>query len=396
MTLRVLCCVLAVTACDAPPVFATADQRQNTLSGRIEGHVIVSSTARGKVVLFLYDAARPPPPTGTGRPLTFTVVSRASVFGEARDGFTGPFTAPYAFSLVSPGRYLIRGFVDANDDFIPWYGVTSDVNTGDVGGAAVDPVTGAARVVEIGLDEQQVPVPALDVPVSFSDTAKVPFDRPVWEAGAADVSITAASTTITLSVKPISEGAIAEQAPVFLAKLVDANNDGMPDDSNGDGVPDFWPRVFVRKVSAESVLVDENDRDKNGVLDTTPGFADYEHFNPLTNTSIAADGKPDLVVLAAGFDFTSLLPQLVDGTGRVKLAPTPVTSLKLVIQARAIDASDPASPQALKTLPSGKYAITVMQFTGQIWRVPNELSASVAPAVGLPTVASQSFVVQVP
>jgi hypothetical protein len=394
--LRLLCGVLVMSACEAPPVFATADQRQNTLSGRIEGSVIVSSTARGNVVLFLYDAARPPPPAGTGRPLTFTVLSRASVFGAARDGFTGPFTAPYAFSLVAPGRYLIRGFVDANADFIPWYGVTSDVNAGDVGGAAVDPVSGASRVVEIALDERQVPVPALDVPVSFSDTARVPVDRPVWETSSAELSITAASTSITLSVKPVSDGVIVESAPVFLAKLVDANNDGVPDDSNGDGVPDFWPRVFVRKVSTDSVLVDENDLDKNGVLDTTPGFADYEHINPLTGTTIPADGKPDLVLLAAGFDFSALLPQLVDGTGRPKATPTPVTSLKLVIQARAIDASDPAAPQTLKSLPAGKYAVTVMQFTGQTWRVPNELAATVAPSVGLPTVSSQSFIVVVP
>jgi hypothetical protein len=153
--------VLALfTACEAPKVFPGADKRQSgTPTARIEGDVVVSSSARGKVVLFLYDAARPPPPTGTGRPLTFTVVSRDSIFSGAADGDLGPFTAPFAFSLVAPGHYLIRGFVDTNDDFIPWYGVTADVNAGDVGGAAVDPVTRLPRIIEIGVDEAGAPIP---------------------------------------------------------------------------------------------------------------------------------------------------------------------------------------------------------------------------------------------
>ena len=87
--MRKLFVILGVwlTACDAPPVYSGADKRQSgAATGRIEGEVVVSTAARGKVVLFLYDAARPPPPTGTGRPLTFTVVSRDAVFAGAADG----------------------------------------------------------------------------------------------------------------------------------------------------------------------------------------------------------------------------------------------------------------------------------------------------------------------
>jgi hypothetical protein len=387
---------LALAACDAAPVFPTADLRQHTVSGRIEGHVVVQSVARGKVVLFLYDAARPPPPVGTGRPVTFTVVSRDALFGAASEGSAGPFTAPYAFSLVAPGTYLIRGFVDANDDFIPWYGVTSDVNTGDVGDAAIDPATGAQRVIEIALDASGQPVPVLDVSVSMGDPARVPVDRPVWETATATASLGATAIEFDLTLKPIAEGAINEGAPIFLASLVDANGDGVPDDSNGDGVPDFWPRVFVRKVVDAAPLLDENDLDKNGVLDTEPGFADYEHVNPMTGETIPADGKPDLVVLAAGFKFNALVPQLLDADGKVKKTPTPVTSLTLVIKPLALDASDPSAPQVIKGVPPGTYAVTVVQLTGQTWRVPNELSPEVAANVGLPSVTSQSFVVTVP
>lgn len=386
--------LFTLTACDAPPVSAGADKRQNTYSARIDGHVVVSSVARGNVVLFLFDAARPPPPLGTGRPLTFTVVSKDALFGTASAQDTGPFTAPFSFSLVGAGRYLIRGFIDANADFVPWYRVTNEVHTGDVGGAALTP-TFTSRVIDVTLDENQHPLAVLDVPVSFADTARVPVDRPVFEASGTSVTLGANPVSIDLRPKAISTGAVHQPSPVFLARLVDDNGDGVPDDANGDGVPDFWPRVVVRKVSSTDVLIDENDRDDNGLLEATPGFADYEHVNPVSKATIAADGQPDLVVLAAGFDFTSLLPQLLDAEGKVKLTPTPVPSLKLVIQPQALDASDPTKLGFLKSVPAGRYAITLIQSTGQTWRVPNEMSPEVAEGLGLPPIVSQSFVVVV-
>ncbi|MEW5741572.1 MAG: hypothetical protein AB1938_21825 [Myxococcota bacterium] len=389
--------LLVLTACEPPPVFPGADKRANTVTGRIEGEVVVASAARGNVVLFLYDAARPPPPEGTGRPITFTVVPQDVLFAHAAPGDLGPHVAPYAFSLVPPGRYLIKGFVDASQDFVPWYGVTADTNTGDVGGAYVDPVTRAAKVVEVGVDANQVPIPALGVTVSFSDAARVPVDRPVFQETTGATSATLRSTAIRLLVDafPIDAEGVYQPAPIFLARLVDANGDGVPDDSNGDGVPDFWPRVVVRKLAeGQSVLLDENDLDKNGVLDSEG--VDYEHVNPMSGATIPADGKPDLCVLAAGFDFTALLPQLVDSMGRPNPAPTPVTRLELVVQPRAIDASDPLRPQVIKGVPAGKYAVTIIQQTGQTWRLPNELTPGLGDAVGLPAIVSQSFVVEVP
>ena len=382
-----LAAVLLV-GCEAPAVFPGADQRQKgPQTGRVEGQVIASTAARGKIVLFLYDAARPPPPLGTGHPLTFTVVSRDSVFGAAPDGDFGPFTAPFAFSLVPPGRYLIRGFVDANDDFIPWYGVTADTDQGDVGGAAVDPVTRASRVVEVGTDEAGLPIPALDVPVSFSDAARIPLDRPIFSVVGGMESITVSGTqkVIELQATPIDEGVMQQPAPGFLVRFVDDNGDGVPDDANGDGVPDVWPRVVVRKLAQDqSPLIDENDLDKNGVVDAEG--VDYEHADGTL------DGKPDVVVLAAGFDVSEYAASLVDSMGRVKATPIVVPHLKLRLQPVAYDVSTPTSPQPLRAAPIGHYAITVLQQTGQTWRVPNELGLEVP---GLPLVPSQAFVVQV-
>jgi hypothetical protein len=365
-------------ACEDVPVVPGADKRQNTQASRIEGEVVVTSTARGNVVVLLFDAARPPPPAGTGRPVSFTVVPREQLFGGAADGDGGPFTAPYVFSLVAPGRYLIRAFIDANADFIPWYGVTGEVNLGDVGGAAVDALTRAPREVVIGEDL----APALDVPVSISDALRVPVDRPVFRNldGAAEVQVTAGGPprVVELVANPIDDGPIHQGSPAFLARFLDDNGDGAPDDANGDGVPELWPRVVVRKLTAvdgANPLLDEHDLDKNGVLD---------------------DPASELVVLAAGFDPTDLAAQLVDAMGRVKATPTPVTRLKLVIRPAALDARNPAAPVPLSTLPRGRYAVVVIQQTGQTWRVPNELSPGIAEGIGFPAVASQAFVVVVP
>jgi hypothetical protein len=391
-----LLAALSLLACEAPPVASGADARQNTFSGRIEGTVVAATTARGNAVLFLFDAARPPPPLGTGRPITFTVISKQALFGAAGAGESGPFSAPFSFSLVAAGHYTIQGFIDVSDDFVPWYRVSNEPHTGDVGGAALADGF-ASRVIEVGLDAAGHPLAVREVPVSFGESARVPVDRPLFAPTLTSLTLSSsAPSVLELNAAPVSQGVLHEPAPLFLAQLVDADGDGVPDDSNGDGVPDFWPRVVVRKVADGNALADENDLDDNGVLDTAAGFADYEHVNPATGQSIAPDGLPDLVVLAAGFDFTALLPQLLDAQGKVKKTPTPVTSLTLVIQPRAIDARDPSKLQVLKAVPKGRYAITIIQSTGQTWRVPNELTPGVAEALGLPPIASQAFVLQSP
>lgn len=394
---------LVVAGCEAPMVFPGADRRQNTKLSRIEGRVVVSSAQRGNVVVSLFDAARPPPPAGTGRPLTFALVPRQALFGAAADSDPGPFTAPFAFSLVAPGRYQIRAFLDSNDDFVPWYGVTNEVNTGDVGGAAVD-ATRQVRTLEVTAVDDGLPAPVLDVPVTVSDTLRVPIDRPAFEVtqpgttlALEEATLAAQPLPLELRARPINEGLVKQPAPLFLVRFVDDNGDGMPDDANGDGVPDVWPRVVVRKLANEAAgvnpLADENDLDRNGLIDESG--VDYEHLNPATGGVIGADGAPDLVVLAAGLNVQELAPQLLDAMGRVKPMPTALTRLPLVIRPLALDATDARRPLPIKGVPDGRYAITLIQQSGQTWRLPNELTPALATRFDLPLLSSQSFVVRV-
>lgn len=355
----------ALASCGAPPVFAGADKLQQTRASRIEGSVIVNTASRGDVLLFLFNAAQPPPPEGSGRPVSFAVLSSDAVFGNAAEEDVGPFTAPFAFSLVMPGRYLVRGFVDANADFIPWYSVTNEVNEGDIGGAALDAATRAPRVLEVRTDASGAPLPVTDVPVTFSDIARVSADRPAFKVSVSSgesVSSLALSgpAKVTLKHEPLTDYSLVwEPSPCFLAHLVDKNGDGAPDDADNDGVFDFWPRVVVRKIADDSLLSDQ------------------------------------AIALEAGFDFSGILGKLTDANGKVMPAPSRETELTLVIKRRAFDISDPAHPVALDAPPAGRYSITVIESTGQTWRVPNELAPALAEPLGLPAVEYQDFAIEV-
>jgi hypothetical protein len=76
-------------------------------------------------------------------------------------------------------------------------------------------------------------------------------------------------------------------------------------------------------------------------------------------------------------------------------AVVPVTELTVALRPIAIDARNPAAPALLKSVPAGRYGITVVQSTGQVWRIPNELSPELAPGLGLPAVEGQGFSFQV-
>ena len=167
----------------------------------MEGTVVVNTAARGDVLLFLFDAARP--------------------------------ISPFTFSHVKAGEYLVRGFVDANADFIPLYSVTSEASAGDIGGAAVDHVTRSPITVKVEVSASGMPVTAVDVRVFFTDSLRMPVDRPAFEVTPPFATLGPTGTKLELSVKPLLGPLVVETAPIFLAQLVDANADGTPDD--------FWP-----------------------------------------------------------------------------------------------------------------------------------------------------------
>jgi len=137
-------------------------------------------------------------------------------------------------------------------------------------------------------------------------------------------------------------------------------------------------------------LADENDLDRNGLLDEQG----VEH--PRAGGA-PGDGLPDAVVLAAALaPDPALMDALRKPDGTPNMNPVPVASLGVLVLPQALDARDPRKPVPLQSVPRGRYALTLVQFTGQTWRVPNELSPDVASERGLPSVASQAFVLETP
>ena len=404
MSARRVVIVLAftfATACEPPPVVPTADPAQSALSSHIDGTVVAQTHARGDAILFLFNLALPPPPLGMGKPLAFTVVSSADLFGDHAGDPTsvGPFTAPFHFSLVPPGSYLIEGFIDLSgclsslsicrqSGFIPWYTVADEPNTGDVPGAAADPSTGIPQTVTIdsSLD------PATGVNVLFADAQTYSIDRPAFSActppgpscatvqGPIRLDLSGGPVPVQLVPEPVTlpdaqvAGAFS-LSPHFFAKFVSVVN-GVALDPDGDGQgPDLWPKVVVRKL-----------------LDT----------NPLKDQNVDAHGNPtpgqQVVVLAAGLDPTQLITDLTDPkTNKALTIAVPEPSLTLVIQPQAYDVQDPTAPVPLGTIPPGLYGIYVIQFSGQTWRLPNELDPIAASQLGLTNfgLPSQAAVLQV-
>jgi hypothetical protein len=447
--------LLQLAACDPPPAVPTAEPRQKRYDGRIEGSLVVQSTARGNLVVLLYDATRPPPPAGTGRPVSFAVVPGDKVFGAALNEdparrTKGPFTAPYAIDLVPPGRYLVAGFIDANgclpaptagcrgSDWVPWYGITGEPNFGDVRGAAADPDTRAMRVVEVPAE----PGPGqtlTGVNVAFvdSNTTSVLTDRPVFKVTPLDgrATWTVGPTTATpkllalaptaISAPPVVQTHLPVAPPRFWLRLADDLPPfGVPDDTDGNGVPDVYPKVLVRKLTDRlagdaaandsldrTPVTDENDLNRDGVLDAevdaegkpNPKLVTYELATGQTDS---LDGVAQRVVLAAGLVLTDQMPRFCTGTftapgtcsGAWNFTPLPLEAgapLVVGIQPRALDIANQAKPAVLKSVPVGAYSVTLLQFTGQTWRVPNELTPAFAERVGLPSLEEQGFRLEV-
>jgi hypothetical protein len=385
--------------CEPPDVVATQDRQQRTRAARIEGNVIVEGKARGNAVVFLYSVQHPPPPQGTGRPVAFAVIPQEELFGSDLDtGAPGPFAAPFVFPLVSPGQYLLRGFIDVDTcrtgaepchgpDFIPWFNVTAEPNLGDVPGAAVD-AQRMPRVVEVREGDDGTPVPVLGVSVSFSEALALRLERPAFVLENI-VPIEPSGTAKTFKVKASAMPAVNLAASTFFVRLMDEDGNGVPDDTNKDDIPELWPRVVVRKLAGDTGIAEENDLDGNGLIDKVG-----VEYTPMTGS---ADGEPDLVVLAAGIVPTpEMRAALFDSTGKPRMdAVVPVTELTVGVRPLAYNARDPRNPVPLVGLPSGRYAVILMQSTGQVWRVPNELAPEETKKNGLPKVDSQGLVIPV-
>jgi len=371
---RALSCVLVsgatvlLFACE-PEVFSNAytPEPASFISGivRLDDG---SDEPGGPAVLFRFDCDDPPPPTGSAYPVDFVVVPEASF-----DGGAASFVFPF---VPANSCHILSGFVDRDRDFHYAYSVTSQASANDL--------SLTATVVEIGeAAEGSEWIEPAEAVILRGETS-IPLDRPAFEPTGIQSSAAAAprlyldpaghplgDAMFRLRSHEVRSDLVDVDAPVFTVVFApDGDEDGLPDDLNGDTLPDIlWPRVVIRRldptdassqnlavpsVHLAAVVLPLNPMD--------PEDQDSALLSQLLSSGLPLDGASmflatQLTVLVPGLVVTSLEP--------VELSPM----------------SELASTGAEVT---GRYQLLVMNSTGQSWSLPNELSQYNDENQGLP------------
>jgi hypothetical protein len=196
----------------------------------------------GNAYLFLF-APGEAPPEQRGRPRYVAAVPEVRLLaGDAR----------FRFSEVGPDVYRLWGFLDANGDADLTVDVLAQPGAGD---------WVPESSVELNVQPGQV-LPA-DLVLPRRVRRPLPAFQVVEQGEGGVVTLTDSPTAIvSLTVKSEGFGLLRGEAPRFFVRLADTNGDGAPDDVNGDGVLDLWPRFFLRFVPrpGQSVPLDSQGR----------------------------------------------------------------------------------------------------------------------------------------
>ncbi|MCO4770711.1 MAG: hypothetical protein KDA24_11835 [Deltaproteobacteria bacterium] len=313
--------------------------------------------AGGPTFVFRYDCSAPPPPEGSGRPVDFLVIDEGG-YDRGEAAFSFP-------QVPADTCFIINGFIDRDGDFDPFVTIANQVTAGDLAipalTATVGGLTGDAvePVVDLAL--------TASLPVPLDRPAFVALDALTGESGGAmsigPVVGTTSNAIVRLEATTIESSLTNAVDPTFTIVFAeDTDDNGWPDDNNGDGLPDIvWPRVLFLRLA---------DADPSGLTTTDPPLVLPGVVLPLDITdSVNLETNRVLQSKLAGlpFDGEQVLP--VDGI-TVVVPPLVVTDLATATTAPIEDV------RAGGTEVLGQYQILVMNSTGQTWALPNELAAA--------------------
>lgn len=292
--------------------------------GRIEGSLFVPGLLgpRGSVIVTAFLEAAPPPPEGSGAPVSSTRLLPAAL----PDG-----TGTYSLGGLPSGRYQVRAFVDRNGDFIPWYGTHDQPTQGDLPGGHFQ--EGRLQVVTVdGLGPATT-----GVDLSFIEAALYPHDRPVFELPEG-LTLDAAGPPLEIVLYARrAASAVLRADGLFPVRWVDLDGDRIADDLDGDGLPEVFPLVVAERLE---------DSDPEGLTLAEPrerifGIVRPEQFQgtgfPVADTTLTS-------TVVERYELSVAFPPVSFRDGASAGTPTP-----------------------------GRYRVTVVNDRGQTWTVPNVL-----------------------
>lgn len=355
----------------------------NAISGTI---VVNAATVDGPVLVLLYSADDPPPPDGTGRPVTLATVDASRFTGSA-----GVQSAPFSITEVPDGTYIVSALLDVDQDFHPLVTATAGATCGDLLGAYLsDLSTGAIGVVSVSGGE-------LVDGVTVAVASEMPLERPAFvfvdnladrleAAPTLSLEATAISAQTTLS-----DGSIWEvlnlSGPLDLVAVATGEIAYNPcdvqfplwipdDDGAGDGNPhpnpsfaaqgliEIWPRFYLQYLGSD---LQEGESYASEAVWALP---------VLTPTDF-------LMAFASGdLAFNTVIPQ---------------TDLDLYVPPAALHVLPDGTEETVTGagVPAGAWALTMVSFTGQTWTLPNDLGAFASGSDGYdPSQQSSSVILE--
>ena len=291
-------------------------------AGAVTGTLTAQDSPRGPTFVFVWRAADPPPPAGTGRPVASIRVDAATYTATQ-----GVFIAPYTVWGLPPGTYLVGALLDQDRNFDARVERFSQASQGDWLGQAAAPTAVDTSAVTVDLP---LAAPVTADPPLFDPGAASPM---TLTGGVAHLRLDALSATSPLALREAGSFAVQYRATA-----------GAPADQDGDGLLDVWPRALLQRVEAA----------------------------PNDPSGVAADRR---VILAAALDPVPLGMALGNQAGGPAVNATAVA---LAVAPSAVDATDAANPVPLPGVPAGTYALMLLDRTGQFAR-PLPVNADLLP-----------------
>ncbi|MCA1827490.1 MAG: hypothetical protein LC689_11215, partial [Myxococcales bacterium] len=329
--------LLAALACEKPGVAPgldqdTCDGGPCLAPGIIQGSLVYAGPARGDAILLLFDTGSLPPPDGNGTSAAAIArIPQATLFGAAGASSVGPFSAPFVFTQVPSGRsYQIRAFLDVTHEFDPFFDFTQQPRAGaPAGGHGELDASGQPHLTAIA-----VAPAAVVAGVNVALTQTIPYDPPSFAIAGGSQTIDVGidqPVRMRLQITQLS-AAHASFSSAHFALEYDLDASGNRRSTFG-GLDDVFPRVILRQI-----------READGTPAAKPAIVPCQTLSTPVLPAIAAMKPGDV--------------------------PPALDNLDVFVEPFAVSASD-LSP--LPSIPKGVYQVVVIEKTGQVWTLPNQL-----------------------